>query len=114
MVCAAALAVFASPATVSADPSEAAFERSDSFTNRDLLEQSERDQRLWLIGVALGLSSGVALRDQEGGECIAAWYFGDRAQSYADMRDNMERFPDHSPPVIMVALARRACPEANI
>lgn len=96
-----------------AQPQNDDFDQSDRFTNRDLLEQSEGDQQLWLMGVALGLSSGVALNDQEAGECIAAWYFGNRAQSYADMRNNMERFPDHSPPVIMVALARRACPEAN-
>ena len=42
MVCAAALAVFVSPAFGFADPSEATFERSDRFTNRDLLEQSEQ------------------------------------------------------------------------
>ena len=113
MACAAVLAILANPATALADPNESTFEQSDRFTNRDLLEQSERDQRLWLSGLVLGLSSGLALKDEAAGECVAAWFFEDRAQAHADIRSNMERFPDHSPAVIVAALAIRACPGSS-
>ena len=86
------------------------FDSADRFTNRDLLEKSERDQRLWLSGVAVGAAHGLGLRDPEAATCLVRWYFDDPGQVYADMRSNMARFPDHEPSVLLIALARRECP----
>lgn len=86
------------------------FDAADRFTNRDLLEQSERDQRLWLSGIVVGMSVGVASIDVRAGECIIDWYFDDEDQVFANTRSNMERFPDHAPAIIVLALARRSCP----
>ncbi len=81
------------------------------FTNNGLLAQSDRDRRLWLSGVVVGLSNGVGLQNVEAGSCIYRWYFDDEAQVYANVLSNIERYPDHEPAVIVIALARRSCPE---
>ena len=103
----------ASTSNALAQAPNGAFDTADGFTNRDLLEQSVRDQRLWLSGVAVGMSFGVGRIDVEAGECIADWYFADEAQVFANAKSNMERFPDQTPGVIMLALARRACPSLD-
>ncbi len=92
-----------------AQPQNNDFDQSDRFTNRDLLEQSERDQRLWLSGVVVGMVGGLGLRDTEAGACLGRWYFDDPAQAFANVKASMEAFPDHEPNVIVIALARRSC-----
>ena len=86
------------------------FDHADRFTNRDLLEQPERDQRLWLSGVVVGMAVGVASIDVDAGECITDWYFNDETQVFVNARSNFERFPEHAPAIVVLALARRACP----
>lgn len=82
---------------------------SDRFTNRELLELPVADQRLWLNALVVGFAYGVAVEDQDTGVCILDWYFEDQEQSLADLRDQMARFPNHLPTVVLIALARRTC-----
>lgn len=82
---------------------------ADRFTNRDLLEWPVREQRLWLNALVVGFAYGTAVEDQATGVCILDWYFDDQEQSLADLRDQMSRFPDHTPSVVLIALASRAC-----
>ncbi|MEO1039515.1 MAG: hypothetical protein AAFX09_08210 [Pseudomonadota bacterium] len=56
------------------------------------------------------MAVGVGSIDTDAGECVAAWYFDDENQVFVDVQANMERFPDHLPGVVVLALARRACP----
>ena len=86
------------------------FEESNRFTNRDLLEQSERDQRLWLSGVLVGAAHGVGLHNPDASSCLISWYFEDEAQTLVNIRANMELFPDHTPAIVLLAMARRECP----
>ena len=92
-----------------AQTADAEFDAADRFTNRDLLEKSDRDQRLWLSGVVVGMVSGLGLRDPDAGACLAEWYFDDPEQAFGNMRASMEAFPDHEPDIILIALARRSC-----
>jgi hypothetical protein len=82
---------------------------TDRVTNRDLLEQPVRDQRIWLNALVVGFAYGVSIENDEVGVCVLDWYFDDQEQSFADLREQMRRFPDHSPSVVLIALARRAC-----
>ena len=99
--------------TAASPPAQAQDTSADRFTNRDLLEQSDRDQRLWIFGVIVGASHGLGLRDTSAGECLARWYFDDEEQVYANIRVNLERYPDNEPTIIILALARRACPNLD-
>ena len=85
----------------------------ERLTNSVVLQWAESEQRLWLRALALGIASGISLADADTGECVSRWYFDDEAQSFANVRANMERFPDHLPQAVIGALARRACPDIN-
>lgn len=93
-----------------AQSSDNEFDAADRFTSRDLLEKSERDQRLWLSGVLVGAAHGVGLHDPDASSCLINWYFEDEAQTLVNIRANMERFPDHTPAIVLLAMARRECP----
>ena len=108
-----ALAIASTPNGFAQSP-ENEFDAADRFTNRDLLEKSDRDQRLWLSGVAMGVSHGLGLTNTEAASCLIRWYFDDPAQVFANMRANMERFPDHEPSILLIALARRECPSIDM
>jgi hypothetical protein len=83
---------------------------TDRFTNADLMEQPAHIRRAWLSGLIVGAAHGLGLKDSEAGECVARWYFEDADQSYANIIENLERYPDHEPAVVVLALARRECP----
>ena len=85
----------------------------ERLTNSVVLQWEEVEQRLWLRGLALGIASGISLADSDTGACVSDWYFDDEAQSFANVRANMERFPDHLPQAVIAAMARRACPELS-
>lgn len=82
---------------------------ADRLTNRELLQLPVRDQRLWLNALVVGFAYGVSIDNDDAGVCVLDWYFDDQEQSFANLREQMTRFPDHSPPVVLIALARRAC-----
>lgn len=83
---------------------------ADRFTNADVMAQTERDRRMWINGLVVGLSNGVALRDDEAGACVVRWYFDGGDTVYAQILGGMEQYPDAQPAVIVIAFARRACP----
>ncbi len=107
IACAAALALSGQAGLANA---QAADQAADRLTNSVALEWEESRLRQWLNGLAAGIAVGIALADDEISACVSGWYYGDEPQNYANVRANMERFPDHTPAVVMTALARRECP----
>lgn len=107
IVCAAAALVICSSGQGFAQGREPS---GDRFTSRDVLAMPEQDQRVWMNALIHGIATGMAAYDDEAGACVSRWYFGDEAQAYANVHSNMERYPDHHPSVIVLALARRECP----
>ena len=75
------------------------------------MAESEVDRRTWVNGVVVGVSHGVGLFDHDAGECIARWYFDNPDQAFASIMSNVERYPDHEPTIVVIALARRECSE---
>jgi len=109
--CGLAPAMLTAAPTVAQSPSApAAAESADRFTNRDLMAQPERERRVWLEGLIVGVVYGIGLLDNDAGECMASWYSNDADQIYANIIASMEHYPDHQPSIIVLALARRACP----
>ncbi|WP_019960634.1 hypothetical protein [Woodsholea maritima] len=104
-----ATALFTPPA-----PAQDTDVEPERFTNRNILRMAENERSVWLHGLVLGLASGIALRDQNASDCVAAWYFENEQQHYATVIANLERFPDHVPPTVVLALARRECPQLRI
>jgi hypothetical protein len=86
---------------------------ADRYSNDEILALPEREQRLWVNALVQGIATGIATFDDEAGACISRWFFGNEAQAFANIQSNMERFPDHHPSVIVMALVRRECAELS-
>ena len=83
---------------------------ADRFTNRDLMEHSQRDRRIWLAAFIGGAANAVALHDVEAGRCISRWYDEDDLEQLGLIERSMSAYPDNRPVEIIFALVRRECP----
>lgn len=110
IVCAAFALVLLGLPTVDALAKQTPELSEDRFTNSDLMAQPDQVRRIWINGLIVGAAHGLGLRDSEAGACVAGWYFEDADQVYANIIANLERYPDYEPAVVVMALARRACP----
>ena len=109
--CGMAAAILTAASAVAQSPSApAAADADERFTNRDLMAQPENVRRIWLNGLIVGAAHGLSLMDNDAGECMANWYFEDAEQVYANIIASLEHYPDHQPSVVVLAMARRACP----
>jgi len=84
---------------------------ADQFDNAYFLEQSLRDQRLWLGAFMAGATSTLGMQRPETGRCVARWYYEGEDEALASILAAMARFPDNRPVEVIFALARRECGE---
>lgn len=111
IVCAATLAWAGPNPAVMAQDNDQPAQEADRFTNQDLLDQTERDRRLWLNALVVGATSVASMHDAEAARCVARWYFDDDGDLYGQILRAMNDYPDRRPAEIVFALARRECPD---
>ena len=97
-----------------ADDDGLASREADTFDNAFFLEQSYRDQRLWLGAFMTGAGNAFAMHNVDVGRCMARWYFDDEEAAYGSIIAAMERFPENSPVEVVFALARRECGDLHV
>lgn len=83
---------------------------AEGFNNRAFLLMPQEHQKYWLNGAIDSLAHVAAFKKKDIGQCVIDWYFGDKhAQRNGLIFASMERYPDHTPIVVLVALTQRAC-----
>ena len=109
--CGLAAAILTATSAAAQSPSTpAAAESADRFTNRQLLEFTPEDRRMWLSAMMGGATAVAGLHDDASAVCVARWYFEDDGDVYRLILRSMETYPDHRPVEVVFALARRECP----
>lgn len=85
-------------------------EASEKFTNKDFLELPEAHQKFWIQGALDVLVNMATAKSQAQGQCISDWYFSDnQAHANGVILGSMEKYKEHEPAVIFIALAEREC-----
>lgn len=83
---------------------------AEGFNNKDFLKMPPIRQKFWLNGAMDTLAHVASFKDKTIGQCVVDWYFGEKhAQRNGLIFASMEKYPDHTPTVIIVALTQRAC-----
>jgi len=83
---------------------------AEGFKNKDFLTMQPEQQKFWLHGAIESLGHVAALKKQELGKCVYDWYFGDQiAKRNALILASIEKYPEHTPTTILLALTERAC-----
>ncbi len=111
IVCATAVLVFGSGCGVAQEVDGLAAADADQFNNAYFLEQSARDQRLWLGAFMAGTTSTLGMQNPEAGQCVARWYYEGEDEAFASILAAVARFPENRPVEVIFALARRECGE---
>lgn len=82
---------------------------AEGFNNRDFLAMSDVQKKFWLSGAIDTLGHVAAIKSKSHGKCVYDWYFKDTANKNGLILASMEKYPDHSPTTVLMALAKRAC-----
>jgi len=87
-------------------PAYAAPPKSSEF-----LTYSEGQRAWWLAGAVEATSHAIYQIDPKKGDCIADWYFkGDgEKQRQKEIEDTMQKYPDHAPSSVLLALVQKSC-----
>ena len=81
--------------------------------NSDILALPDRERQAFIHGAMVQMVSGLAATNPEAGKCVTEWYFeiGDGAET---MPVWLKRYPDMSPAVTFIAVAKQYCPQLRV
>ena len=85
-----------------------------AFTSADVLSWNEEDQNILFLNSILMVGIVATQTDESGrtARCIDDWYSDDAIPERQDyIRSVLERFPDHHPQVMILAVIEKECGE---
>ena len=80
-------------------------------TNAEFLELSEGQQHWWYAGAVTSIGHVVFLHDKEKAQCVWDWFFDDPDSKKLLLERSFEKYPDHTPTSVILALLKRDCGE---
>ncbi len=80
-----------------------------SFTSKDFLEYSESQRAWWLMGAVATASHAISVTNPTQGECMADWYFENEKQHQQTIEETMQKYPDHVPSSVVLAVLQKNC-----
>lgn len=86
-----------------------AMAHADKLKNSDFLKSTEAQRHWWYSGAYTALGHIAFLEDEEKGKCVWNWLFGDYEKKEALLMESFQKYPDHTPTSIVIALLRRDC-----
>jgi len=113
LVCAALLAGFApANAQTSTDTHPVLQKRPPrDVLNSDLLALPDKERQAWVHGAVAQMATVIAGKDRITAGCIMDWYFN-VGNGSATISAAMKRYPEAASSGTILAIARRACPDA--
>lgn len=82
---------------------------AEGLHNSDLLKLSEEQRRWWYAGAVTTVGHMVFLYDEEKAQCVWNWYFNDPERRNAQLLKSFQKYPDHTPSGVILALLKREC-----
>lgn len=77
----------------------------------EFLTYSEGQRAWWLAGAFEAMSHAIYQIDPKKGDCIADWYFkgNGEKQRQKEIEETMQKYPDHAPSSVVLALVQKHC-----
>jgi len=66
-------------------------------------------KKAWLGAIVETLWQVAGQTDNKAGQCISDWYYTDTAKKNGVILNSIEKYPDYTPSVILIALTEEAC-----
>jgi hypothetical protein len=79
------------------------------FNNSDFIKLNDIQKKFWIDGAMDTLGHVAAIKNKQQGQCVYDWYYLDTAKKNGLIIASINKYPDHTPSAILIALTEKAC-----